>query len=260
MSGLQKDLKNSTIGNNKTETIAVDDTHSVKVDMASSIGASETLTVGGNQSVDIGSVLSENIGGSQVVVVGGTDTTNADSNYIEHVAAARSYSIAARSFTMQNGIEHTITGNLSRDVSAVSAHRLRRVDQRHEHRAETWTESARRGEGHSGQGQRGRDGHGLEEPDRGAAAEVHLIKGSYQATGDASVTRLIGALHQWKVGGDISIKGKMVTLLGATGTLTGGGSSIKLGGGPVVVTGSQRVTIEAPMIVKVGGTMKIGPG
>jgi len=92
-----------------------------------------------------------------------------------------------------------------------------------------------------------------------AAAEVHLIKGSYEAACDSSVTRLIGALHQWKAGGDITIKGKMVTLLGATGTLTGGGSSIKLGGGPVVITGN-KVSVEAPMIVKVGGTMKIGPG
>src|ERR1019366_10275219 len=114
----QKDM-NSTIGNNKTETIAVDDTHSVKVDMASAIGASESLSVSGNQSVNIGAVLSENIGGSQTISVGGADTTNADSNLIEHVGGARSYSFSARSFTMQNGIEHTITGNLSRDVSAV---------------------------------------------------------------------------------------------------------------------------------------------
>jgi len=92
-----------------------------------------------------------------------------------------------------------------------------------------------------------------------AAAEVHLIKGSYQAACDANVMRLIGALHQWKVGGDITIKGKMVTLMGATGTLSGGGSSIKLGGGPVVITGT-KVACEAPMIVKIGGTMKIGPG
>jgi type VI secretion system secreted protein VgrG len=251
----QKDL-NSTIGNNKTETIAVDDTHAVKVNMASAIGASESLTVGGNQSVDIGAVLSEKIGGSQVIVVGGADTTNADSNYIEHVAAARSYSVSARSFTMQNGIEHTITGNLSRDVSAVQLNAS--VGSISDNILGNLTESAGAVKIILAKGSVGETVTGSKNQ-IAAAAEVHLIKGSYQAASDGSVTRLIGALHQWKVGGDISIKGKMVTLLGATGTLTGGGSSIKLGGGPVVVTGSN-VTIEAPMIVKVGGTMKIGPG
>jgi type VI secretion system secreted protein VgrG len=92
-----------------------------------------------------------------------------------------------------------------------------------------------------------------------AAAEVHLVKGSYEATCDDKVTRLIGALHQWKVGGDISLKGKKVTIVGATGTLSAGGSSIKLGGGPVVITGS-KVTVEALAIVKLGATLKIGPG
>ena len=55
------------------------------------------------------------------------------------------------------------------------------------------------------------------------------------------------------------IKGKKVTIVGATGTLSAGGSSIKLGGGPVVITGS-KVTVEAPVIVKLGATLKIGPG
>lgn len=251
----QKDL-NSTIGNNKTETIAVDETHTVKVNMASSIGTTELLTVGGNQAVDIGAVLSEKIGGNQVVVVGGADTTNADSNLIEHVAAARSYSVSARSFTMQNGIEHTITGNLSRDVSAVQL--TASVGSISDNIVGNLDETAGAVKIILAKGSVGETVAGSKNQ-IAAAAEVHLIKGSYQAACDSSVMRLIGALHQWKVGGDISIKGKMVTLLGATGTLTGGGSSLKLGGGPVVVTGS-KVSIEAPMIVKVGGTMKIGPG
>ena len=92
-----------------------------------------------------------------------------------------------------------------------------------------------------------------------AAAEVHLIKGSYQAACDAGVKRLIGGLHQWKVGGGITLQGSKVTLVGATGTLSAGGSSIKLGGGPVVITGT-KVSSTATGIVKIGGTMKIGPG
>ncbi|HEY8086719.1 MAG TPA: type VI secretion system tip protein TssI/VgrG, partial [Polyangiaceae bacterium] len=66
----QKDL-NIVIGNNKTETIAVDETHNVKVNMSSAIGANESLTVGSNQAVDVGAVQSQKIGGNQSVTVGG---------------------------------------------------------------------------------------------------------------------------------------------------------------------------------------------
>ena len=54
--------------------------------MSSSIGANESLTVGANQAVTVGAVQSQKIGGNQAITVGGADTTNADSNLIEHVA------------------------------------------------------------------------------------------------------------------------------------------------------------------------------
>ena len=92
-----------------------------------------------------------------------------------------------------------------------------------------------------------------------AAAQVHLIKGSYQADCDDAVKRLIGGVHKWQAGTAITLKGKNVRIVGATGTLSAGGSSIKLGGGPVVITGS-KVTSEAPIIKYTGGTMKLGPG
>jgi type VI secretion system secreted protein VgrG len=252
----QKDL-NSTIGNNKTETIGVDENHSVTVNMASAIGTSESLTVGGNQAVTIGAVLSENIGGNQSITVSGDDTTNATSNFIEHVGGARSYSVSARSFTMQNGIEHTITGNLSRDVSIAQLTAC--VASIEDNIVGNLTETATLAKIILAKGSVGETVTGNKNQ-VAAAAEVHLTKGAYEATCDDKVTRLIGALHQWKVTGDISLKGDKVTLVGATGTLSVGGStSIKLGGGPVVITGS-KVTVEAPLIIKVGATMKIGPG
>jgi type VI secretion system secreted protein VgrG len=252
----QKDL-NSTIGNNKTETIAVDENHSITTNMASAIGASESVSVGGNQAVTIGAVLSENIGGAQSITVGGADTTNADSNLIEHVGGARSYSISARSFTMQNGIEHTVTGNLSRDVSAVQL--TGSVGSISDNIVGNLTEKAGLAKLILAKGNVGETVTGPKSQ-IAIAAEVHLIKGGYSATCDAGVKRLIGALHQWKVTGDITLKGDKVTIVGVTGTLSVGGSSyIKLGGGPVVIKGT-KVTTEAPMIVKVGGTMKIGPG
>jgi type VI secretion system secreted protein VgrG len=251
----QKDL-NSTIGNNKTETIAVDETHNVTVNMNTTIGSNESLSVGGNQAVTIGAVLSENIGGNQSITVSGTDTTNSDSNYVEHVTGNRSYTVSGMAFTMQNGIEHTVTGNLSRDVSAVQL--TASVASITDNIVGNFDEKAGAVKLVLAKGNVGETITGNKNQ-VSTAAEVHLIKGSYQAAGDADVTRLIGALHQWKVTGDISLKGDKVMMVGATGTLVGGSSSIKLGGGPVVITGST-ITVEAPMIIKVGGTMKIGPG
>jgi type VI secretion system secreted protein VgrG len=251
----QKDL-NITVGNNKTETIAVDENHAVTVNMSTAIGNNESLTVSGNQTVTVGSVMSQNIGGNQSITIGGADTTNADSNLIEHVVGARSYSIGGTAFTMQNGIEHTITGNLSRDVGAVQV--TGSVGSIEDNIVGSLTEKVGAvkvilAKGNVGETVSGSKTHVA------AAAAIHLTKGGLDNSCDASVTRMIGALHQWKVGGDISLKGDKVMILGATGTFTGGGSVIKLGGGPAVLTGS-KVTIEAPLIVKVGGTMKIGPG
>jgi len=251
----QKDL-NVTIGNNKSETIAVDEDHNVKVDMASSIGANESLTVGANQTVTVGSVLSQKIGGNQSITIGAADTTTADSNFIEHIGGARSYTISGMSFTMQNGIEHTITANLSRNVGAIQL--TASVGSISDNVLGNVSETAGAVKVILAKGSVGETVSGSKNQ-VASAAEVHLVKGGYDASCDASVTRLIGGLHQWNVGGDISIKGDKVTIVGATGTLTGGGSTIKLGGGPIVIQGST-VTIEAAMITKVGGTMKIGPG
>lgn len=251
----QKDM-NSVIGNNKSESIAVDENHSVKVNMAASIGGNETLTVGGNQAVDIGAVLSEKIGGNQVVVVGGADTTNCDSNLVEHIAGTRSYTISAMSFTMQNGIEHTVTGDMSRDVSAIQLNGS--VGSISDSIVGNLDESCTLAKVILAKGSVVETVTG-DKSHTSAAAQVHLIKGSYQADCDDAVKRLIGGVHKWQAGTAITLKGKNVRIVGATGTLSAGGSSIKLGGGPVVITGS-KVTSEAPIIKYTGGTMKLGPG
>jgi type VI secretion system secreted protein VgrG len=251
----QKDL-NVTIGNNKTETIAVNEDHSVTVNMSSSIKGNETVIVASNQAVDIGAVLSQNIGGNETIVVGGADTTNADSNLVEKITGNRDYSIGGMSFTMQNGIEHTVQGNLERDVSAVQL--TASVGSISDNIVGGLTQKAGAVKVILAKGSVAESITGSKNQ-IAAAAEVHLIKGGYQASCDGSVTRLIGGLHQWNVSGDISIKGKMVTIGGATGTLSGGGSTIKLGGGPVLLQGS-KVAVEAAMVVKLGGSMKLGPG
>src|SRR5690606_26457286 len=79
------------------------------------------------------------------------------------------------------------------------------------------------------------------------AAELHLVSGNYDCEGEGSVTQLVGGVHYQKIGGDLSIKGSLVTLLGATGDLKAGAGNLKLGGGPVVAKAS-KITAEAKRI------------
>jgi type VI secretion system secreted protein VgrG len=248
----QKDL-NSTIGNNKTEKIAVDETHNVTVNMNATIGVNESLTVGANQSVDVGAVQSQKIGGNQSITIGAADTTNADSNLIEHIGGKRSYTISGMSFTMQNGIEHTISANLSRNVGALQL--TASVGSISDNVLGNLSETAGAVKIILAKGSVGETVTGSKNQ-TAAAAEVHLIKGGYQASCDQNLTRMVGGLHQWKVAGDIVIKGAMVTIAGASGTFAAGGSTLKLGGGPVVLQGST-ITTEAGMITKIGGTTKL---
>ncbi len=91
------------------------------------------------------------------------------------------------------------------------------------------------------------------------AAELHLVSGNVDNASDAAVTNLVGGLHYAKVAGDYTVKAPIIALIGAIGDFKGGGSSLKLGGGPVVLTGSE-VKIETALLVKLGFSLKMGAG
>ena len=50
---------------------------------------------------------------------------------------------------------------------------------------------------------------------------------------------MVGGLHYQKVDGDSRCKAPIIALIGAVGDFKGGGSSLKLGGGPVVIDGIE---------------------
>jgi type VI secretion system secreted protein VgrG len=70
---------------------------------------------------------------------------------------------------------------------------------------------------------------------------------------------MVGGIHYRDVAGDVSLKAPVVTILGATGTFNGGGSTLKLGGGPVLAKGS-KIAIETAMLIKLGSALKMGAG
>jgi type VI secretion system secreted protein VgrG len=250
----QKDF-NSIIGNDKTEKVAVDETHTVGVNMNSTVGSNDSLTVGADQSIDVGANLMHKVTGAQSITVSGSDTSNADCDYVEKITGSRSYTVHASQFTLCNGIEQTVTGDFSRTVGAVhvaasvASIAENVIGDMHETNSVVKILAAKGAIGETVRGDKNLTS---------TAAELHLLKGDMTSSA-ASVTSIVGGLHYQKIDGAYAVKGKMLTLVGAVGIFKGGSSELKLGGGPITATGSA-ITIKSPMIVKMGSSLKMGSG
>lgn len=248
-----KDL-NITVGNDKNETVGVDEQHDVTVNMKVSVGANEAVKVGGNQSINVGAVLSHKVGGGQAVDVGGNETDNATANYVEKIGADRSYTVGGNFINVSNTVVSDVAGALSRTVSAVQLTASVASIQDNIGGAITENVGAVKAEIMKGTSSESVAGS---KTVTSLAAELHLVKGSMNNQADGSVTQLVGGLHYEKVTGDYSVKAPIIAVVGAIGDLKGGGSNLKLGGGPVVLKGS-KITIQTALLVHLGAGMKLG--
>jgi type VI secretion system secreted protein VgrG len=249
----QKDL-NINVNHDKKEKVGVDETHSVTVNVAVSIGANDKLTVGGNQAIDVGAVKSAKVGGSLSLSVGGNETDDATANYVEKVGGNRSYSVGGNMITISNTVKQNIDGDLTRtvgtaevvgSVASIKTDIGGNLDE---------TVGAVKVELMKGTSS---ESVGGTKDLTSLAAELHIVSGNVDNSADASVTHLVGGLHYEKVGGDYTVKAPIIAFLGAIGDLKGGGSQLKLGGGPVVLKGSE-VKIETALLVKLGASLKMG--
>ncbi|MFO0554137.1 MAG: type VI secretion system tip protein TssI/VgrG [Polyangiaceae bacterium] len=249
----QKDL-NTTVGHDQNEKIGVDEATTIKVNAKVSVGANQTISVGGNQEVNTGAVASENVSGDQSITVSGNAVDNAISNFVENVAGNRDYAVGGNKFILCNGVEHTIDGNLDRSVGAVMLDgSIKSISYAIAGNCDEtigiakidickgpWNETV--------------SGNKMAQI---LAADLHIATGTYSSTSDAAMTTLVGGLHYSKIAGDYSVKAPMITLLGAIGTMKGGGSELKLGGGPIVLKGS-KVEFETALLVKLGSSLTMG--
>jgi type VI secretion system secreted protein VgrG len=248
-----KDL-NITVGHDKNETVGVDDTHNITVNMANSVGSNETIDIGGNQSIDVGAVLSHKITGSQTIDVGGNETSNATANYVEHIGGDRAYTVGSNMTVISNSVMNTITGNFSRDVGTAAV--VASVASIHDKIGGDYSESVGAVKVELLNGVSHESVAGSKNL-TSLAAELHVVSGNIAQSSDASVTNLVGGLHYAKIGGAFSVSAPIIALIGAIGDFKGGGSSLKLGGGPVVLTGS-KVSITTALLVKLGGSLTQG--
>ncbi|AUX42165.1 hypothetical protein SOCE26_035920 [Sorangium cellulosum] len=248
----QKDL-NVTVKHDKVEEVAVNEEQHVSVNGSRSVKVNESISVAGNQSLDVGAVLSHKISGNQTISIGGNDTTNAISNYVEKITGNRSYTVSGNQITISNGIEQSITGDMSRKVGALElAGSLGSIN---DNVLGGMAETVGAVKAQIINGSHGEQ-ISANKDQTSVAAELHLTKGSlsHVATG---VTSMVGGLHYQKLNGDLVVQAPMITLLGAVGSFKGGGSEIKLGGGPVVIKGA-KIAVKSAMVVKMGASMKLG--
>ncbi len=249
----QKDL-NVIIENDKNETIAVDSSHDIKVNTQISVGSNETVAIGGNQTEAVGSVRCLTIGANQTIDVGGNETNNATHNMLETVAGDRDYGIGGTKTTISNTVMQTVKGNVSRDVgmgqlTASIASITEQVGGNYSEDVGAIKAELVRG--------LSTEQVGGNKNATSIAAELHVLRAKYDLEASGSVTYLVGAVHYQKIDGDFSVKGKLVTLLGATGDFKGGKGNLKLGGGPVVAKGS-KIVADGKLLVKLGTSLKMG--
>jgi type VI secretion system secreted protein VgrG len=247
----QKDLNAST-GNDKNETVAVDDDHSVGSNYNVTIGSNETTSVSANQSVDVGNALQVKVSGAQTVSVGGNDQVHAKADFVEKVGGTRDYSVGGNQITISNGVRQNITGAFTRDVGAVQVNMS--LGSINDKLLGTYDEKV---------------GAVIVQLVKGAvvekvgtskdltstAAELHLVP--VLSTSAKSVKQLIGGVHLRKITGDLVVKAPKIIIGGGVGKFSGGGSSINLNGGPVTIKGS-KIAIEAGAIIKLASDLKIG--
>jgi type VI secretion system secreted protein VgrG len=247
----QKDL-NVSSGNDKKETVAVNEDHSVGSNYNVTVGSNETTSISANQSIDVGNALQVKVTGAQTVDVGGNEQVHAKCDYVEKMGATRDYSVGGNQITISNGVRQNITGAFTREVGAVQANvSLLSID---DNMLATYDESV-----------------GLVSVQLVAGAAVESVATNKDQTSTAGelhrvpalstsangVKQLIGGVHLRKIGGDFVVQAPKIILGGGVGKFHAGGSSVDLNGGPVTLKGS-KIAINAGAIVKLASNLKIG--
>lgn len=247
----KKDLNVAT-GNDKNETVGVNEDHSVGSNYALSIGANQSVTVGANQSVDVGNALQIKVTGAQVTSVGGNDQVHAKANFVEKVGGTRDYKVGGNQITISCGVRQQITGAFTRDVGSIQANvSLASIDDNmlstHDEKASAIIAQLVAGTSV--------ESVTTTKDQTSLAGELHMVGAlSTQAKG---VKQFIGGVHLRNVSGDYVVQAPQIVLAGGVGKFNGGGSSIKLNGGPVTLQGS-KISIQAVLIVKEAASLKIG--
>ncbi|MFI5302015.1 MAG: type VI secretion system Vgr family protein, partial [Polyangiales bacterium] len=246
-----KDL-NIASGNDKNETVAVNEDHSVGANYNITIGSNETASIAANQSIDVGNALQGKVAGAQSVTVGGNESAHAKADFVEKAGGTRDYSVGGNQITISCGVRQQVTGDFKRDVGAVQvAMSPASID---DAMLATFDETVGAVSVQLVAGVSAEQVAGSKDL-TSSAAELHSV--AAMSTSAKAVNQLVGGVHMRSISGDYVVQAPMILLIGGVGMFTGGGSSMNLAGGPVTLSGS-KIVIEAALVVKQAGSLKIG--
>jgi type VI secretion system secreted protein VgrG len=244
-----KDM-NSFVGADKTESVGVNEKHSVTSNLSCTVGGTETWLIGGNQAISVGDALQNKTGGAQSVSVGGNDTVGAEANYIEAIGP-RSYSIGGNRITISNGVRTLVSGAVTRNVSGVQV--VLAAGAINDGMGSTYDQTISGAKAELIRGDSA-ENVGGDKLLNCSAAELHAV--STFSSDAASVSRNVGGVHLVKSGGNYEVSAPKIALVGGVGHFIGGGSSLKLNGGPIIGTGST-IKIESALVRFKAGSLKI---
>ncbi|WP_437595041.1 type VI secretion system Vgr family protein [Sorangium sp. So ce1000] len=247
----KKDLAIAT-GHDKDETVGGDEEHGIGSNYAVSIGANESVTVGANQSIDVGNALQIKVAGAQTISVSGDDEVHASADLVEKVGGARDYAVGGDHITISCGVRQQITGAFTRDVGSVQTSvSPASID---DNMLSTYDETAGALIAQLVAGT-SVESVATSKDQTSSAGEIHSV--GTLSTQAGAVKQLIGGLHLRDAGGDYVVEAPQIVLAGGVGRFHGGGSAIKLDGGPMTLQGA-KIAIDAALIVRQAASLKIG--
>lgn len=246
-----KDFNVST-GHDKNETIAVDETHDIGSNYNVTVGTNEEVSIAVNQNIDVGDALQVKVTKSQTVTITGNDQVHAKCDFVEKVGGTRDYTIDGNQITISCGVRQDITGAFTREVALAQANiSLASID---DTMLSTYDEKVGAVTVHLVQGVSA-ESVGTSKNLTSLAGELHIVPDF--STSANGVKQLIGGLHLQKIKGDLVVKAPTIVIGGASAKFKGGGSTVKLNGGPVTLKGSM-IAIDSLLIVKLASDLKIG--
>jgi type VI secretion system secreted protein VgrG len=254
---------NSTVGHDRTETIANDSTSSVGVDRSESTGANRSTTVTANNTESVSGDESISVSGKQTESVGANQTISVGADQSLSVSANRTVSVGADQ-KVSVGANQTVSIGAN-DALSVGANRTVAV-------------GANLGESVGGNKSLGVSGNASESVSGTRSVSVsgtltHTVAGAVSLNGSANITQAAGADYAATAGGKagVSAGAELKLVAGAQAILQGasvavnasgdivlsaGGSSIKIGGGGVEINGGP-VKIAGATVDVTGGMVNI---
>ncbi len=115
----------STIHNNRTDRVDVDDAESVGNNQACDVGVDRTRTVGSNESVTVGANRTKAIGANETVTVGSNHSETIGANATQTVAIAKAESIgAAKALSIGAAYQVSVGAAMNETIGGLKAEEI----------------------------------------------------------------------------------------------------------------------------------------